>query len=87
MLGSTSVGEPARLEVWWRSLGVRLTGIGFRRPIDAARAVCRVGEGRVYMLRGIEIRKDFMRRLSVAKAELRGERKIDPGKGRSDYCS
>ena len=60
---------------------MRLTGIGFIRPIDAARAVCRVGEGRVHMLRGIEIRRDFMRRLSLAKAELSEGRKMDPGKG------
>jgi hypothetical protein len=88
MLGSTSVGELARLELWWRSQGVRLTGIGFRRPIDAATAVakvCRLGDGRVYMLRGIEIRRDFMRRLSLAKTELRlsGERKVRRSEGRS----
>jgi len=70
MLESTSVCELARVELWWRSQGLRTIGIGFRGGrTDAATAVakaCRDGDGCVYMLRGIKKRgegRDFMRRL------------------------
>jgi hypothetical protein len=73
ILGSTSACELARVELWGRSLGVRIIGTGRREGRTEAATVakaCRVGAGCVYTLRGMKIRgerRDFMRRLSLAE--------------------
>ena len=85
MPASTSACELARVELWWRSQGVRIRGTGRRGRTEAATVAkaCRVGLGCVYTLRGIKIRgasRDFMRRLSLAKASegRREEWYVDP---------
>ena len=66
---STSACELVRVELWWRSQGVRIIGIGFRGGRAIAVAKSRVVG--VDMLWGIKIRgesRDFMGRLSLAKS-------------------